>query len=483
MLRGYQQRLNRRFSAAPRRRLFVVLSVALCAAWFSGCEEGQPPYEVIPGSTSPDFLPPDGITPGVTSEFDSLYFFDGTIFQETDPQPATPFEFIKRGKILALLGASIEDKIRPDQSDPTLARVYQSSHLLGFERAVDPGDIDTFHAGPIIGEASVFYPLSNSAGVSVWFYNHNGNEWARRDTLLGPDFAPDSQAAPPGQVWRLSAQNVVRADRRLTFIPNVFDFDYLVSSVPNEGIFLHSYTIVSERVEVLGEDGVPQPQRNPRTLWLSRDALGISDPNSPIPSAIDQCLDNMWGTLELFPIHLAGQLPGSPAGTAQGEMRVGDRIVTWTYLAVDEDELAPRLGDPTAVPPIDPIPRCAGAGVELAPQFPTGTFSILARYEAVVEDAYDVWEERGGQAGVSALVGSYGTAGDGVIDVVKVVVTMWLGAPFPQLTERIEIFLQRDIGPVVINTGVRNATVLRTRLRNCTVNGQLFDEAFFDYAD
>ena len=49
--------------------------------------------------------------------------------------------------------------------------------------------------------------------------------------------------------------------------------------------------------------------------------------------------------------------------------------------------------------------------------------------------------------------------------------------------ERIEIFLQRDIGPVVINTGVRNATVLRTRLRNCTINGQLFDEAFFDYAD
>ena len=68
-----------------------------------------------------------------------------------------------------------------------------------------------------------------------------------------------------------------------------------------------------------------------------------------------------------------------------------------------------------------------------------------------------------GKLVANALVGTYGTVGDGIIDVVKVVVTMWIGAPFPQITERIEIFMQRDIGPVVINTGVRGTTVLRTR--------------------
>ena len=60
---AYNSASTDRFSAVPRRTMLVVLSVTLCAAWFSGCEEGQPPYEVIPGSTSTDFLPPDGITP------------------------------------------------------------------------------------------------------------------------------------------------------------------------------------------------------------------------------------------------------------------------------------------------------------------------------------------------------------------------------------------------------------------------------------
>jgi hypothetical protein len=217
---------------------------------------------------------------------------------------------------------------------------------------------------------------------------------------------------------------------------------------------------------------------------LSRDALGISDPNTPIPSAIDQCLDALWGTLDLHPVRLAGQLPGSPAGTPEGTIRVGDRISTWTYLSVDSDDLAPRLGDPNARPPKDPIPSCAGAGVEVAPQFPTGSFSLLLRYEAVIENAYDFWEERGGQAGASALVGRYGQADDGgEIDVVKLVVTLWLGAPTIQPTERIEIYLQRDIGPVIYRTGIRGTTALRARLRDCVIQGQTFDRAYFTYAD
>jgi hypothetical protein len=191
----------------------------------------------------------------------------------------------------------------------------------------------------------------------------------------------------------------------------------------------------------------------------------------------------LWGTLDLYPVQIAGQLPGSPAGTAAGTMRVGDRITTWTYLAVDPEELAKRIGDPNAVPPVEPIPQCAGAGVEVAPQFPTGTFSLLLRYEAVIEDAYDVWVERGGNTGTNAVVGRYGTEGDGVLDVAKLVVTLWLGAPVDKVTERIEIYLQRGIGPVIYRTGVRTSTALRTRLRNCTVNGQVFDPAYFSYAD
>jgi hypothetical protein len=481
MLRGFPKRLEAR-TRLLRQPLLLILLV-LPGLWMSSCEKGQAPYMVVGGSQPTDFLPPDGISPGITSDFDSLYYYDGTKYDVYAPQPATPFHLIKRGQILAPLGSSVSDLIRPDLLDDTLARVYARDHLLGFVRASDPGQRDTFQAGPIIGDASVFYPLDNSAGPSSWFFNHNEFEWSRRDTLLGPDFAPDSQGAVPGQVWRTGVRSTVRADRRLTFLPNVFDIDYLISSVPGHGIFWHAYTIVSERVEQLAEEGVPQVQRNPRSPWLSRDALGLSDPNSPIPSAIDQCLDGLWGTLDLYPVHLAGQLPGSPAGTAAGEMRVGDRITTWTYLSVDPADLAPRIGDPSARPPIEPIPQCAGAGVEVAPQFPTGTFSLLLRYEAVVEDAYDVWEERGGQAGANAVVGRYGVQGDGVIDVVKLVVTLWLGAPVVQATERIEIYLQRDIGPVVYRTGIRGTTALRTRLRNCVVNGQVFGPTYFSYQD
>jgi len=483
MLRGSQQRPDGPKTRMIGRVVFVAACSLMAALWVMGCESGMPPFEVVGGDTSPDFLPPEGIAPGTTSDFDSLYVYDGTKYNIFDPEPATPFELIKRGKILAPAGASVSDKIRPDLVDETLARVYANPHLLGFSRAADPAQSNFFMAGPIVGDAADFYPLDNSMGISRWFYNQQQFEWTRRDSLIGPDFAPDSQGVVPGQVWRLSVRSTVRADFKATYKPNIYDFDYLTSSVPGRGIFWHAYTIISERVEKLDEDGVPQPQRNPRTPWLSRDALGLSDPNSPIPSAIDQCLDDLWGTLELHPVRLAGQLPGSPAGTPEGTMRVGDRITTWTYLAVDSDELAPRLGDPTRVPPIEPIATCAGAGVDVAPQFPTGSFSILMRYEAVIEDAYDFWEERGGQAGANAVVGVYGEPSDGEIDVVKVVVTLWLGAPVEQPTERIEIYLQRGIGPVVYRTGVRIQTVLRARLRDCVINGQVFDQAFFQYQD
>jgi len=477
MQRGFLNRPGHRTSQILKSVLLLAALVAVFAA--VGCEKGKPPYEVVGGTDLPDFLPPGGVAPGITSDFDSLYYYDSTIYRTFPPEPATPFGLIKRGVILAPINASVAQRIRPDLVDATLTRVYANTHLLGFTPATDPAQRNTFQAGPVIGDASLFYPLDNSAGPSSWFFNHQSFEWTRRDTLLGTDFAPDSQPTPAGQVWRTRVQATVRADRGRTFVPNVFNIDYLISSTPGDGVFWRSYTIISERVEKLQEDGVPQVQSNPRSPWLSRDALGLSDPNSPIPSAIDQCLDAMWGTLDLYPVRIAGQLPGSPAGTAAGEMRVGDRITSWTYLSVDSEELQERL---TRIDG-EPIQECAGAGVDVAPQFPTGTFSLLLRYTAVVEDAYDSWTERGGQAGSNAVVGVYGTPGDGIIDVAKVVVTLWLGAPVVQPTERIEMYLQRGIGPVIYRTGVRSSSALRARLRNCEVNGQVFPQTYFQYRD
>ena len=446
------------------RAALVLASVA--ALGLAGCEEGKPPYSVIEGDR-PDYLPPGAVDLGSRPDMGELYLFDGALYRTYPPPVGVDSRFVKRGEVLGPLDATNDELLRPDLVDDTLAMVYANPKLLGFQRAAI-GTPPGFVLGSPVGPATAFFPLHNDNGASVWRYNHDTLTWSRSDTLIGPDVAPPSQNVA-GQVWRIQTRNVVRTDLRFTFRPTPYTFEQLWSAT-SAGIFMHAFHIISERVEVIPPEEFrpPEPQRNPRMLWLPIGSLGALDPNQTVPTSIDQCLDGLWGTLDLFPIQLT-----------EGELQVGQKRTTWTYLSVDPDSLQHRLLHGS---PLQQL-RCSGTGIEEVPVFPTGQFSLLARYESVVEDAFDFFELRGGQAGTNAIVGKYGTENDGVLDVVRLVVIMYLGAPVETPVQRLELYLQRNIGLVVQISGIFPDTRSRARLRSCVVDGTAYDEAYFSYAD
>jgi hypothetical protein len=120
------------------------------------------------------------------------------------------------------------------------------------------------------------------------------------------------------------------------------------------------------------------------------------------------------------------------------------------------------------VPPLD-VPLDSTA-------FPIFYFSLLARYEVSVEFVYDVLEWRSG----STMVGEYGTP-DGLVDVVKLAVRMYVVAPEDDLAQQVDLYLMRGIGPVVQQTGILVFDV--SRLREAQVDGVYYPPETFKYAD
>jgi hypothetical protein len=70
---------------------------------------------------------------------------------------------------------------------------------------------------------------------------------------------------------------------------------------------------------------------------------------------------------------------------------------------------------------------------------------------------------------------------DGIVDVVKFRVTVTLGAPVEFVAQQLDLYLMRGIGLVVQVTGISEFDI--SRLRQCLVDGQFFDQAFFQYRD
>ena len=472
--------MGRRVSSRVRM-VWTLASGAAMALTATGCEEGLPPTHLISPSGHPkDFLP-TGVVLGTVPWTDSLYYYDSRRFALYDYVTGTPTQFIKRGRTLSVIGATSAQIKRPDQvagSDGDVLRsVYSKPYLFGFEpvSSGNPG----FKSGASVSGSEQFLPLAAGNGPSWWDYNHVQFLWTRRDTLVGRG------DATTGSGWRLRSQSRARADVADTYIPSLYSSDLLVDVIPGSGIFFRAWTLTSERDEILppGVFGARQAQRNPRFLWVSKGTLGaplgsVPDPNQSTVTTIDQCVDEMWGDVQLFPVQAAG-----------ADFRVGDHYVTWTYVAVDSSEIRRRAVQGSDLEQL----RCSGTGTVPDdieglvdnPLFPVFYLSLLARYEIDVENVYDQLEWRLSGAG-SPVVGRYGPV-DGAIDVVKLAISVTLGSPKELIVQKVDLYLQRGIGIVVQVTGIPTyygGTNLFdvSRLRECVVNG-VHNPAFFEYAD
>lgn len=455
------------------------------ALWFVGCEKGLPPTHVIPSDGArTEYLPSDGVSPGTRMFTDSLYVYDRTRFSiySVDRDPFIPVgtdqRYIKRGEVLSIVGAT-QDEIRfPDQipgpDGDLLRQVYSKSYLFGFE--IGDSQSQGFIAGEVFQGTEQLLPLSGP-GETWWDYNHVQFQWTRRDTVVGQTSASTTMGGPE---WLVRSVCLVRADLSARFIPAAFEQDIVMSAVPGSGLFLHGWTLVAERDEVVPETEfrAPAPQRNPRFLWVAKGGLGGTSPAEREFTSIDQCVDGLWGELELFPVQLAA-----------GDIRVGERYVTWTYVSADSSKISLRANGPAAsagqTTSRDSL-RCIGFGVRPqnvpvdGPAFPVYYMSLLARYEVAVEEVYDQLQWRLG----NSLVGEYGAV-DGIIDVVKFAITVQVGAPADAVVQRLDMYLMRNVGAVVqaVGTDPTRTFLDTSRLRSATINGVFYDEAFFGYRD
>ncbi len=438
----------------------------------SGCYEGLPPTPQIPeGGQPPVFLPPD-LPLGTTPQRGLLYFYDDSQYTEYKneggrnqiPPETDEARFVRRNSVLSIIGASQAQIIRPDTVDAVLGSVYSNPQLFGFEPA--GGRTPGFYEGERVSNATDFMPACMANGncaESFWVYNHKENKWRRRSFLAGTTTASTSQG---GFIWIVRDTAKVRDSDRLTHIPAQYAADALWSVVPGRGLFVHGMTLTAER-DNFPEAGSPERQNNPTFVWLAQLKLGARDPNQPIYTTLDQCIDGMWGDFESFPLQLTGT-----------DLQVGDRYVTWTYVKTDADEIRRRVTEGNELEQL----RCSGSGVPPldvpldSTAFPIFYFSLLARYEVSVEFVYDVLEWRSG----STVVGEYGTPDD-VVDVVKLAVRMYVVAPEDDLAQQVDLYLMRGIGPVVQQTGILVFDV--SRLREAQVDGVYYPPETFKYAD
>lgn len=460
-----------------RRRLkplFLAVGLLLLGLWGLGCYEGLPPTMVIPTpGPQQSYLPMD-FSPGTRVEQGLIYFYDQSQYAEYKNEggrnqiPAGTDDFyIKRGSVLSIIGASTTQIQWPDLVDDTLAAVYGNPDLFGFQAATDrePG----FYEGAIVPNTNEFMPdclVSGSCGPTWYSYNHVQFQWARKDTLVGTTTSSTSGSAT---TWTVRSQNQVRDQLRDTYIPSYYEADWLWSVTPGSGIFMHGWTLTSERDNVIPEGtGSPVRQRNPVFLWLSQLSLGPTNTNEIEYTSLDQCLDAMWGEVLLHPIQLAG-----------ADFQEGERFVTWTYVGADSSEIRRRVDEGNTREQL----RCSGSGVPPPPEvpmdssaFPIYFFMLLARYEVTVERLYDVLQWRLG----NNIVGLYGEP-DGVIDVVKLKVLVNVVAPEEKVAQQVDLYLMRGIGLVVQQTGLDVFDI--SRLREATVDGTYYPPEFFNYAD
>jgi len=449
--------------------------VAMMPHWLTGCYDGMPPTMQIPDTGEPtEFIPPPpDFRPGSETQLKLLYFFDQSVYRIFTNDAGGPTQippgadaYKRRGEVLSIIGATAGQIIKPDTVDAVLAGVYGNPDLFGFEPAV--GRAPGFDVGQQGGNSTDFMPACMSAGScaeSYWSYNHVQFQWSRRTMLAGTTTSSTSAGAT---TWIVRDSCRVRDSDRLTFLPAVYTADSWWSVVPGQGIFLHGMHLIAERDEVIEQGGSPPRQRNPQLLWVSQLSLGggISNQNEVPYTTIDQCIDGMWGDIQLYPLQLVGP-----------DLQVGQRTITWTYVGADSAEIRRRVTQGTdleqarcsaqgAAPPDVPLDSAA---------FPIFFFRLLARYEVDVERLYDVLEWKSG----NNIVGRYG-APDGVVDVVKLMVRVHveaLGRP----AQRIDLYLMRGIGLVVQQTGLVAFDI--SRLREAQVNGQYFPPEYFSYAD
>ena len=466
-------------SRATLAGLTPVLLLGCLALGVTGCYEGLPPTAQIPESGPPEvFLPPD-MQLGTQPERGLLYLYDESKYVEYKNEggrnqipPETDRElYVRRNSLLSIINASGGQLIRPDTVDAVLASVYANPQLFGFEpaRGLTPG----FYEGAKGGNAADFMPACMADGncaETFWVYNHKENKWRRRSFLAGTTSAPTNQG---GFIWIVRDTNRVREGPggrdRASHLPSVYAADAWWSVVPGRGLFVHGMTLTAERDNF--PDALPPPrplperQNNPTFLWLAQLKLGARDPNQAIFTTLDQCLDAMWGDFDLHPLQLTG-----------AELQVGDRYVTWTYVKTDADEIRRRVTEGNELEQL----RCSGSGIPPldvpldSTAFPIFYFSLLARYEVSVEFVYDVLQWRAG----TAVVGEYGTP-DGVVDVVKLVVRMYVVAPEDALAQQVDLYLMRGIGPVVQQTGI--LVFDSSRLQEAQINGVYYPPETFKY--
>jgi len=440
------------------------------AVWLQGCLEGRAPYEVIPRNGDPtDYLPPApaGVQPGTTHALGLIYNFDRTRYRLLPPIGGTDPKFIRGDSVLALSGATVEQRLRPDLSDPTLAQVYANPRLFGFI-ATTPSAAG-FVEGPTLPGAHEFFP--HTIG-DWWEQNHNNREWIRRDSVIEVNVTAPTGAGRT--VYRMNHHSTARIDLAFAYFrPSVFDAVVDFSADPSLGVAFHAWTLVAERVVHPdlrgGPRGEPSQHRNPLFLWPALGTLGTPDPQAPIPATVDQCLDGLPGYLERFAIQASGQ-----------DFQVGDIYTTWTYLTVDPEALRLRLNtEPSRG-------RCAAefvVGRDTLRQFPTYTYSLLCKFEVRVERAYEVFGLLRAGAGSDTL-GVYRSATPG-LGVVKLVILMSLGGigGLESPAQYIELVVVRNLGEVVRRTGLNRDARSLTRLRSADVGGRMYTPADLRYRD
>src|SRR5262249_710610 len=147
---------------------------------------------------------------------------------------------------------------------------------------------------------------------------------------------------------------------------------------PGDGIVLHAWDLISERVVQPMRRPMDPFQRNPHSLWMS---VGTSaDPQSPIPVSVDQCVDGLPSHLELAPLRLC-----------QERVEEGETYTTWTYLTIKDADLRQRLNTEAQVT----TPRGGRCGIEVVTQgetlrmFPTRSYRLLCRYDVAVARILD----------------------------------------------------------------------------------------------
>jgi len=425
------------------------------AVWLQGCEEGQAPYEVIPRNGDPtDYLPPPpgGVQVGTTHELGLLYHFDRVAYRLLPPIAGTDPHFIRGDSVLVLAGASIEQRLRPDLSDPTLAQVYANPRLFGFVPST--ASAAGFFEGPTVPDAHEFFP--HQIG-DWWEQNHRNGEWMRRDSITAAGFG-----APTGTgrtLYRINHHSTARNDLALMYFrPSVFDAVVNFSADPTLGVAYHSWTLIAERVVHPdlrgGPRGEPSQHRNPLFLWPALGTLGTPDPQAPIPATIDQCLDGLPGYLERAALQISGR-----------DFKVGDIYSTWTYLTVDPDSLRHRV----ATEP--PRGRCLPEfviGTDTLRQFPTYTYSLLCKFEVRCERAVNTYTLLRG-ADTLGVYRSRSPRPD--LGVVKLVIKMSIAAPggLEAPAQYIELVMVRELGEVVRYTGINPGTRSLSRLRQARV--------------